>query len=245
MRAPVSRPRPPLLRPAGRRWCVRRRAGLAGRARVRPGASPGWCDQMSRPPWQRGAPAVISRRRIFLLGQRRLGVGVVLAAREQAPEQAGELAGGGDDRDRVPAAGLDALVERGDRAGLADGRPARFDERVAGAARALLGDVAVVGRRVAGLADLGIQAEVGGQLAAICEAADVADGGHEGRRDDDVDAGDGHQPLDLRPGQRVGGDQLLDRGDLACRGSRPGAARRRRSRARRPAAAARPASAGP
>ena len=72
----------------------------------------------------------------------------------------------------------------------------------------------MVGRRVAGLFDFGIEAEVGGQLAAILEAADVADGGHEGRRDGDVDAGDGHQPLDLRPGQRVDGDELLDRGDL-------------------------------
>ena len=53
---------------------------------------------------------------------------------------------------------------------------------------------------------LRVQAEVGGQLAAIGEAADVADGGHERRRDDHVDARDGHQPLDLRPGQRLGGD---------------------------------------
>ena len=53
----------------------------------------------------------------LLLGQRRLREGVVLAAREQAPEQACELAGAGDDRDRVPAARLDALIEAGDRPG--------------------------------------------------------------------------------------------------------------------------------
>ena len=61
---------------------------------------------------------------------------------------------------------------------------------------------------------LRVEAEIGGQLAPIGEAADVADGGHERRRDDDVDAGDGHQPLDLRPAQRVGGDELVDLGDL-------------------------------
>jgi hypothetical protein len=38
----------------------------------------------------------------LLPGQRRLGEGVILAAREQTPEQARELARGGDDRDRVP-----------------------------------------------------------------------------------------------------------------------------------------------
>jgi hypothetical protein len=59
--------------------------------------------------------------------------------------------------------------------------------------------VAVVGGPGAGLADLGIEAEIGGQLAPIGEAADVADGGHERRRDDHVDAGDGHQPLDFGP----------------------------------------------
>ena len=66
----------------------------------------------------------------LLAGQRRLGVGVVLLAREQAPEQAGELARGGDNRDRVPAARADALRRRraADRAGgprSSTPRPAR------------------------------------------------------------------------------------------------------------------------
>ena len=59
-----------------------------------------------------------------------------------------------------------------------------------------------------------VQAEIGGQLAPIAEAADFADGDHERRRDDHVDAGDAHQPLDLGPAQRVGGDQLVDLRDL-------------------------------
>src|SRR5215210_7081734 len=74
-----------------------------------------------------------------LLGrQRRLRERVVLAAGEQTPEQTRELARGGDDRDRVAALGLDARVEGGDRAGLADGRPARLNKRVPGTVGALL-----------------------------------------------------------------------------------------------------------
>src|SRR5215208_7166313 len=70
----------------------------------------------------------------LLLGQRGLREGVVLAAREQAPEQARQLACAGDDRDRVSATRLHALIEAGDRAGLAHRRPARLNEHVTGAA---------------------------------------------------------------------------------------------------------------
>jgi hypothetical protein len=43
---------------------------------------------------------------------------------------------------------------------------------------------------------------------------DLADRRHERRGDDHVDAGDGHQALDLRPLERLGGDRALDRLDL-------------------------------
>ena len=67
------------------------------------------------------------------------------------------------------------------------------------------------------------------------------------RRDDDhVDPGDRHQPLDLRPRQRLHRDQLLHPPRRSPRrGSRPSARRRRRSRAHRPPAAARPTTAAP
>ena len=81
----------------------------------------------------------------LLLGQRRLREGVVLAADQQAPAQPRQLACAGDDGDRVTAMRPHALIEAGDRSGLAHGRPARLDERVARAAGALLGDVAVGG----------------------------------------------------------------------------------------------------
>ena len=56
---------------------------------------------------------------------------VVLAAGEHAPEQAGELAGAGNDRDLVATAGADALIEGAQRAGLTHGAPGGFDEGVA------------------------------------------------------------------------------------------------------------------
>jgi hypothetical protein len=74
--------------------------------------------------------------------------------------------------------------------------------------------VAVSGRRGARLTNARVKPEIGGQLAPIREAADVTDSGHEGRGDGDVDAGNAHQPLDLRPAQRVGGDQLVDLREL-------------------------------
>jgi len=73
----------------------------------------------------------------------------------------------------------------------------------------------VVGGPGAGLVHARVEAEVGGELAPVAEAADVADGGHERGRDDHVDRGDGHEPLDLRPGEGVGGDEPLDLRDLA------------------------------
>jgi hypothetical protein len=67
----------------------------------------------------------------LLLGQRRLAIGVVLAAGEHAPEQAGELAGAGDDGDLVAAAGADALVEGAQRAGLTHRAPGCFNQGMA------------------------------------------------------------------------------------------------------------------
>ena len=78
-----------------------------------------------------------------LLGrQRRLGVGVVLTAREQTLEQTRELARGGDGCDVVAAAGADALVKRAQRAGLAHDGVRCLDQRLARLRAALLGDPA-------------------------------------------------------------------------------------------------------
>ena len=70
------------------------------------------------------------------------------------------------------------------------------------------------GRGVAGLAHARVEAEVADELARRGEAADVADRGHERRRGLHVDARDGHQPQDLRPGERLLGDLAIERGDL-------------------------------
>ena len=113
MRAPVSRSRPPS--PSGGvavadGACVGE-LGLAGEVAF------GLADRVVGGPDARCVGAAARRAggdlqpAQLLLGQRGLGVGVVLVAREQAPEQARELARGGDDRDRVAAAGADALIE--------------------------------------------------------------------------------------------------------------------------------------
>jgi hypothetical protein len=64
------------------------------------------------------------------------------------------------------------------------------------------------------LADLGVESEICDQLAAGQEPVGVPDRGDEGRGADEVHARHGHQPPDLRPGQRLLGDQPLDRRDL-------------------------------
>jgi hypothetical protein len=69
----------------------------------------------------------------------------------------------------VPAARADALVERVQRAGLADRGPARLDERAARPHRALLGDVTVGRGAGPGLAHARIETEVAGELARVLE----------------------------------------------------------------------------
>jgi hypothetical protein len=86
---------------------------------------------------RRGAGADLDQAQL-LGGQRGLLVGLVLAVREQAPEQDRELARDGDDRDPVAAAGADPLIQGVQRAGLVDDRPGRLDERPARRGRTLL-----------------------------------------------------------------------------------------------------------
>jgi len=60
-----------------------------------------------------------------------LGVGVVLAAGQQTPEQTRQLSRSGDDRDLMAAARTDPLIERAQRPRVLDGAPRCFDQRVA------------------------------------------------------------------------------------------------------------------
>jgi hypothetical protein len=119
MRGPVSRSRPSSA--GGLGSCARRRAGLQRELAL------GLAHRVvGRPNSAATSSASLQLEAAHLLLGRRLREGIVLTARQQAPEQAGELAGAGDDRDRVAAARLDALIEARDRAGLTDGRPARL-----------------------------------------------------------------------------------------------------------------------
>src|SRR3954452_11847080 len=107
----------------------------------------------------------------LLARQRRALEGVVLLAREEVPEQHGELACDGDDRDLAAAARANALVEGAHRSRRVDGHDRGFGEHVADLGGALLGDPAVPRGAAAGLADLGVKSEVADHLARIAEAA--------------------------------------------------------------------------
>jgi hypothetical protein len=93
-------------------------------------------------------------------------VGIVLTAGEHAPEQDAELAGGRDDRLAMAAAGAGAVIEGVQRSRLQDHAPGRLDLHPARGGRASFADRSAACRRLAGLAHLRIQPELGSQLAA-------------------------------------------------------------------------------
>ena len=73
----------------------------------------------------------------------------------------------------------------------------------------------MAGRRLAGLAHLGIEPDIGDELSRALKAADVADRGDEGGRRDEVYPRHAHQPADLLGGERHPGEPALERLDLA------------------------------
>src|SRR5918998_6351294 len=151
----------------------------------------------------------------LLAGQRRALERVVLLAREEVPEQHGELARDGDDRDLAASARADALVERAHRTGGAHGDERGLGEHLTDRGGALLGDPAVARSADPGLAHLWVKAEVADQLARLVKAAYVADGGDERRRGHQAHAGHGHQALDRLGAERVFGDAALEDRDLS------------------------------
>ena len=96
----------------------------------------------------------------LLLGQRRAAERVVLLLDDQVPAEPGELAGGRDDGDLHAPPLADALIERAQRTGGADGDPGGFDEHPAGVRATMLGDPPVARWRPAGLPDAWVQPEV-------------------------------------------------------------------------------------
>jgi len=110
------------------------------------------------------------------------------------PAQHRQLASGGHHRDLEPPPRPDSLIERPQRPGRLARHPGGLDQHAAGIGPALLRDVAVHRREVAGLADLRVEAEVADQLVGRGEPAEVSDRRDDGNGDRHVDAGDGHQP---------------------------------------------------
>ena len=171
MRAPLSRSRPPFLPAlaalASRGPSACRRPRPAGRARARRGAS---AARVAQTPvrlalQRRGAGGDLEQPQL-LGGQRRLLVGVVLAAGEQAPEQDRELARGRDDRLAVAAAGA-RCARRSACSG--PGWQTTLQAASTSAQRADAEPRLVIrplrAGSLAGLADLRVQPEVGDQLA--------------------------------------------------------------------------------
>ena len=124
MRAPVSRSRPSS---AG---CVAFQSVTCGGRRPRLGGEGafGVADLLVAQRRRRHGPGPCAGRAggelelaDLVARHRGLAEGVVLLAGEQVPEQDGELARGGDRGDLRAAAGADALVERAQRPGRADG----------------------------------------------------------------------------------------------------------------------------
>jgi hypothetical protein len=86
----------------------------------------------------------------------------------------------------------------------------------------------VAGALLSGLAHLGIEAEVGDELARVPEAPDVPHAGHEGRGRVQVHPGHRHQPPHLGGVDRGLGERAVDLRDLAVEeGDLPQAARDR------------------
>jgi hypothetical protein len=69
----------------------------------------------------------------------------------------------------------------------------------------------------AGLAHLGVEAEVADQLPGGREATDVTDRGQQGAGGDDVDPGESEQPTQLVRGEHQLGQRPIDRRDLAVK----------------------------
>ncbi len=144
------------------------------------------------------------------------GERVVLLLCDEMPAQHGHLAGGRDGRDLEPAPGLDAAMERPQRTGGPRRAEGGFDEHPSGLCPAGFGDPAVAGGAVAGLVDLGVQAQVGHEAVRGLEAGEVPDRGHDRGGHGDVDARNGHQPGDHRVPDGVGSDVALDQGELVA-----------------------------
>jgi hypothetical protein len=142
----------------------------------------------------------------FVRDQAGSGEGIVLVLDGQVPGEDGHLPGGGHDRLLVAATGSDPSIERPQWSGGPHRGPRRLDEDSAHVGAAGLGDPAVDPGGVAGLAHLGVEADIGDQLVRVGEAGEVTDCGDDADPGNRVDPGDGHQPGHHRVGQGLHGE---------------------------------------
>jgi len=144
------------------------------------------------------------------------GEGVVLAFGGEVPAEHDHLAGDGDHRDLDASPLADPSIERSERSRRAGRGEGRFDDHAAGLGAAGLGDPPVDGGAVAGLADPGVQAEIGHEAVGVGEAREVADGGEQRHGDGDINAGHGHEPGGGGVVDRLEGDVPIDGGQFGA-----------------------------
>src|SRR3989442_12431398 len=121
---------------------------------------------------------------------------VVDLVREEVPGKDGQLAGDGDDRDRVTAPGGDPSVEAMEWTRPSGGAQGGLHEEAPDVALAGMADVAGVGRSGARLADDRVEPEIADELVRSREAPNVPDEGDQAGRRLEPDAGDRQQTPD-------------------------------------------------
>ncbi len=117
------------------------------------------------------------------------------------PTQHGHLPGRGHGRDLEAPAGLDPGVESPERTRSAGGGERCFHEHAASLGPTGLRDPPVDGGTLAGLANLGVQAEIGDQLVGGGEPGEVPDSGNDR---------EGHGNIDTRHRHQAGDNRIVD-----------------------------------
>ncbi len=126
------------------------------------------------------------------------------------PDDDGQFARNRHGRDVIAATPCDALIKGPQRSGSADRLPRRLNQHGSGMNAALLTDPPVSRSALPGMMHGWVQAEIGDQPVGAWEPLGRPDRRHQPDRHHHVDARNGHEPLDLRVGERVARQLALD-----------------------------------
>jgi hypothetical protein len=121
-----------------------------------------------------------------------------------------QLAGARHRRDLLPPAVFDTQEEGAQRSRRLRYCPCSLDKHSTRVRTTAFADAPVLRRLKARLIDRWIQPEVADEFFRGRKTADLADRGDQAEGDQGIDAGDRHQPCDLRLGQRRSCQHFLD-----------------------------------